>query len=327
MSHQLFGTPGAPEGIESGIEQVLSTDQVANLLRDGNGVDPMTENEKQQFSKKVRTLLEKGFKVQIQATWAERGEDVNQTVVDKVYRKKAKNSDEFDIWALWEDGPDNEYEFPHPLIDYFALSIVKIYKAMPGGQPRDEQLAALEGMQVRDPPKFSSFVPLTWAAWIDSLDEFKPRELVRELRETPELGVRFNPPAHRERLFAILVKWIYAARVMEGWKDEQFICIAEMLIEELRNHYWAAAGAPVERVQQRLHKDDDPQDRYGQIMTEEQLRVNRLPRVVKGARVCYNCRQTGHVRAQCPRLQSGAPQPVFRGGVASGAQTGVRRTQ
>ena len=274
----------------------------------------------------ILTLLERGFKVRVEARWAEQQDDTIQTVVGDVYRRRSRGSNSFELWASWDDEPDNEYEFPHPLIDYFSLSIVKVYKAMPGGKPRDDQLTVMQELQIADPAKFSAFVPLTWAAWIESLDEFKPRELIRELRESPQLGVRFNPPAHRERLFAILVKWIYAARVMEGWKDEQFLCIAEMLVEELRNHYWASTGAPVERVQQRLHKDDDPNDRYGQIMTEEQLRSNR-PRASKGGRVCFNCRQPGHSRNQCPRLHSAGTKTVFRPGVASSAQTGVRRTE
>ena len=99
-----------------------------------------------------------------------------------------------------------------------------------------------------------------------------------------------------------------------------------MLVEELRNHYWASTGAPVERVQQRLHKDDDPNDRYGQIMTEEQLRSNR-PRASKGGRVCFNCRQPGHYRNQCPLLHSAGTKTVFRPGVASSAQASVRRTE
>ena len=107
---------------------------------------------------------------------------------------------------------------------------------MPGGA-RVERLPSLDRLSLSDPKNFSPIEPKTWGTWIEALDEFKPRELVRELREYKEFGVRFNPPLVRERLFEMLIQWTYAARKLAEWTDENFYNIAKIVIQELCNHY------------------------------------------------------------------------------------------
>ena len=226
-----------------------------------------------------------------------------------LYRRRDSRLWNSEIKARWDDDPDIEYSFPFPDISYYDLSFAKVQARMPGGQRVSDPIQSEVG--VENPKAFSVIFPLTWKSYIYSEDDFKPRELIRELRDAPQLGVRFNPPPIRERLFTILTKWIYAARELGTW-TEDFVAIATMLIEELRTHYWAAAGAPVDRVQQRLHQVEDPNDVFGKMMLEEQLKQTRISR--RANPVCYNCRKPGHIRANCPLLTQ-----IFQRGVASGA--------
>ena len=113
----------------------------------------------------------------------------------------------------------------------------------------------------------------------------------------------------------MLTEWVYAARNTEGWLEKHNLAVALLIIEELRNHYWAAAGVAVERVQQRLHRDDDPQDRYGQLVVDEQLRgrtAQRAPRRRSQGPFCFGCHQPGHLRSNCPQTsqqQGGSSVP------------------
>ena len=54
MTHQVFGTPGAPErgAPETQTEQVLNLDQVESLLRNGNGSVRISATDKEEFGKK-----------------------------------------------------------------------------------------------------------------------------------------------------------------------------------------------------------------------------------------------------------------------------------
>ena len=86
------------------------------------------------------------------------------------------------------------------------------------------------------------------------------RDLIRDLRAAPEFGLLFHPPPIRERLFKIIQDWVYAARMYPIWREEYFLSIVQTAIEELRNHYWASQGIPIENLQLKLHKDDDAKD-------------------------------------------------------------------
>ena len=287
----------------------LNPDQVEALL--GNDVRlPMTDDAKYEFAHKMRLLLSRGHKVWIQAVWGHQEETEQYTVIGQVYLKNRNDPDHSELKARWDDEQDMEYSFPFPDIDSYSLAIAKVQARMPGGE-RVEHLPSVDRLTISDPKNFSPIEPKTWGPWIESPDEFKPRELVRELRDTKEFGVRFNPPLVRERLFEMLVQWIYAARKLAEWTDENFYNIAKIIIEELRNHYWAAAGAPVEKVQQRLHQVKNPDDTYGRIMLEETSKQSRRVRATQPP-LCFNCRMPGHLRANCPRLKD------FHRGVASG---------
>ena len=110
--------------------------------------------------------------------------------------------------------------------------------------------------------------------------------------------------------------------------EKHNLAVAELIIEELRNLYWAAAGAAVERVQQRLHRDDDPKDRYGQLVLDEQLRGR--PQVRSSRRRPFLLLVSPAGPHSCglpadgsgPSTSSRPSHPTnqdFRGGVACGA--------
>ena len=279
---------------------------------------PLSDSAKSEFAQKVRFLLTRGHRVWIRAVWGHKDDGARHTVTGRVYFLDPDDPVSSELKARWDDEPDVAYGFPFPDIHYFSIEIAKVQARMPGGEHVENPVNSLARVPASDPKDFSPVIPKTWGPWIEADDEFKPRELVRELRDTPELGIRFNPPPMRERLFQLLVKWIYAARQLQDWTTGYFYEIATGLIEELRNHYWAAAGAPVERVQQRLHQVSTPEDAYGKVMLEEQLKQTRINRRQGQPPLCFNCRAPGHVRANCPQLR----QPVFSRGVASGAAVG-----
>ena len=296
---------------------------------DARGI--MTQSSKEEFITKVIELLRKDYEVTVEAVWSLPRDGLRQTVIGLVHMTHPKDPNSTELFAEWDGDKNTAYRFPHPEINYHSLELSHVRAQMPGGKPVEDLIPTFERVRITDPKGFSPYDPVTWQPWIDTDDLFKPRELIRELREAPQLGVRFNPPPQRERLFKMLTEWVYAACNTEGWLEKHNLAVALLIIEELRNHYWAAAGVAVERVQQRLHRDDDPQDRYGQLVVDEQLRgrtAQRAPRRRTQAPYCFACHHSGHFRSNCPQSsqhQGGqfrsqrTPAQDFRGGVVGGA--------
>ena len=115
---------------------------------------------------------------------------------------------------------------------------------------------------------------------------------------------------------------------MPYWREKHFIEVIRTAIEELRNNYWSAVGIPVERVQLKLHKNDDSMDAYSKAVAEEKLRIMTVSKSTTSRQglLCYRCHKPGHFRANCPLNQQASTRtaPGFRGGVTSGT-AGAKR--
>ena len=131
-----------------------------------------------------------------------------------------KDPNSTELFAEWDGDKNTAYRFPHPEINYHSLELAHVRAQMPGGKPVEDLIPTFERVRITDPKGFSPYDPVTWQPWIDTDDLFKPRELIRELREAPQLGVRFNPPPQRERLFKMLTEWVYAAVQYGGMARE-----------------------------------------------------------------------------------------------------------
>ena len=205
----------------------------------------MSDEDKAEFAQKVRTLILKGYDVSVEAVWGHHGDAVRETVIGNV---RLKSDDSGGMEAVWNDDPGMAYDFPFPDIEYYSLEITRVRAKMPGGRKADEE-PKTPNAPITDPARFTANDPLTWGPWLESEDELRVRDLIRDLRVHPEFGLLLNAPPIRERLFKIVQEWIQAARVFPLWREEHFLEIVRTAIEELRNHYWASSGIQVERVQ------------------------------------------------------------------------------
>ena len=317
--------PVSPTFQQTGEQRhTLNPEQVAALLRGGDGAEAMTEEVKLQFAAKVKSLLERGYEVSVEAVWGHIGETHRQTVIGVI---ALKGDGSGNLEAKWADEPGMAYDFPFPDINYFSLEITSVRAVMPGGRKTDETPPTSK--IITDPAKFTTYEPLTWGPWLESEDELRVRDLIRDLRAAPEFGLLFNSPPIRERLFKIIQEWVYAARVFPMWREEHFLAIVQTAIEELRNHYWSSQGIPIENLQLKLHKEDETKDAYSKVVADEKLRQLRTTKMTKPGLLCYKCHKPGHFRAQCPILN----QPVqrtntsgFRLGVTGGT-AGAKRGQ
>ena len=200
----------------------------------------------------------KGYEVTVQAVWGHIGEAHRETVLGNISLKEDGSGD---LEAKWADEPGMAYDFPFPEIHYYELHIISVRARMPGGR-RVEDAEKISIAPITDPAKFTSYDALTWGPWLESVDELRVRDLIRDLRTAPEFGLLLNPPPIRERLFKMIIEWINAARVYPQWREEHFLAIVRTAIEELRNNYWNAAGIPIENLQLKLHKEAEGKDAY-----------------------------------------------------------------
>ena len=320
--------PSSPNPVDPSLQYgeqrtTLNPEQVAALLRGGTGSAAMSGEAKAEFAQKVQTLIAKGYDVSVEAVWGHQGDAVRDTVTGNV-RLKSDGSGTME--AVWTDDPGMAYDFPFPDIEYYSLEIVRVRAKMPGGRKADEE-PKTPNAPITDPARFTANDPLTWGPWLESEDELRVRDLIRDLRAHPEFGLLLNAPPIRERLFKIVQEWIQAARIYPFWREEHFMEIVRTAIEELRNNYWASSGIQVERVQLKLHKDDETKDAYSKAVAEEKLRNMTVSKqsTNRPAFLCYRCHKPGHFRANCPLNQSSTRlTPGFRGGVTSGTSSAKR---
>ena len=185
----------------------------------------MASQDKEEFVMKVIDLLRKRYEVTVEAVWSLPRDGLRQTAIGRVHMTHPNDPESTELFTEWDGDVNTAYRFPHPDINYHSLDLAHVRAQMPGGKPVEYLIPAFERVRVTDPKSFSPYDPVTWQPWIDTDDLFKPRELIRELREAPQLGVRFNPPPQRERLFKMLTEWVYAARNTEGWLEKHNLAL------------------------------------------------------------------------------------------------------
>ena len=190
-------TPTLRQGREQ--RHTLNPEQVAALLRGGDGAEAMTEEGKMEFAAKVKSLVARGYQVSVEAVWGHVGDTHRQTVVGNM---SIKDDGSGALEAKWSDEPGLAYDFPYPDINYYSLEISSVRAVMPGGRKTED--GQLTPQIVTDPAKFTTYAPLTWGPWLESEDELRVRDLIRDLRCAPEFGLLLHPPPIRERLFKIV---------------------------------------------------------------------------------------------------------------------------
>ena len=191
---------------------------------------------------------------------------------------------------------------------------------------------------VLDPNALDPYEPITFEPWIMSLDEggFRTRDLIRELRDAPEFGLRVNQyfqdrtfVKQQERNFnGIFCKWIILARQTPGWNQSTFLEMGRAIIQSLRDAYWRARRVDVELVHEKMQKDVRPNDKfYHHVSDQLAEREKRLSRayatyVPQGSQryftphvtparapapyrrpgmLCFGCRSPDHVWKNCPK--------------------------
>ena len=268
-----------------------------------------------------------------------------------------------EMWAVWEDDPTREYPFPPNDLNYFRIdqeeadpqSSNNLPETQPldGGRPLPPNLQSFASMNSL---KLDPYEPITWPAWIDARNDegFRIRDLIRELKEAPEYGLRLNQffqdrsfQKQQERNFDnLLGKWIMLARDTPGWSEGPFLELGKAIVQSLRDSYWRACKVDVEAVHQKLDKEDRSHDKFyqhvsDQLSDREKYRarysgsnyVNRSyrsfgqPRQMYpsyassnvGRPVCYICRSPDHFLKDCPYKRSSPPD--FRQRAAGSAHS------
>ena len=298
-----------------------------------------------------------------------------QTLYGKLRKEGLK------LWGVWEDKPSKEYEFPHPDLDYFEVNLVEQRKLS-----RRRPLSAQEAQDVNEPPtqelheelgarpicptsQLSSdpnaqipegvdpnaldpYEPITFGPWINYFDDggFRTRDLMRELRDAPEYGLRVNQyyqdrgfVIRQERFFNnVFCKWILFARMIPNWNEGPYLEMGRAIIQTLRDAYWQARQVDVELVHQKLQKEVRPNDKFyhhvNEQLVERQKQHSRAvahssahvystahygqaqPRPSNFSQrklLCFGCQSPEHLWRNCPkRFQQG-----FRARVAGPASS------
>ena len=342
--------------------------------------EPLSQQELSLVCTVAREKLLFKKSVQVRAIFR-RKDDLNggrQTVMGKLRK------DGLDLWAVWEDKPSKEYQFPHPDLDYYELNIIEDRELPPALIENSSQLLTDEthqlgsrneaaGMQeviggrtgaapisealregrLLDPNALNAYEPLTYEPWINAADDdgFRTRDLIRELRDAPEFGLRVNQFYHdrtfikqQERLFnSVFCKWIIFARLIPNWNEGVYLEMGRGIVQTLRDAYWRARRVDVDLVHQKMEKDIRPDDKFyhhvNDQLVERQKQYARVqsfsaPPSMQVSRpnqfpprhnaypprrnlLCFGCRSPDHIWRNCPKRF----QQDFRGRVAGPAHS------
>ena len=295
-----------------------------------------------------------------------------------------------ELWGVWSDEPNKEYPFPYSELNYYRVDIqdeMRITESenlrtsndptavLPrtqtmtsrvprpvtttdhGEQGLPGDLSASETTPpILDPNALDPYEPITYEPWLLTLDEggFRTRDLMRELRDAPEFGLRVNQffqdrsfVKQQERNFTgIFCKWIVLARQTPGWNQGAFIEMGRAIVQMLRDAYWRARRVDVELVHEKLQKEVRPNDKFYHHVSDQLAErqkhyarayttytaqstaarsypqdsgFNRPPTTFRRGGLCFGCRSPDHMWRNCPKRFQ---QPDFRSRVAGPAHSG-----
>ena len=236
---------------------------------------------------KLLTCTTEPATVHLKASW--RRKDSPSAPLTTSHGKARR--DGIEIWAVWEDDLTTEYPFPHAELNYYVIEIldqehaslsVQQAPSLGGGRPLPPQYGSQEvsGQETVPPSlKLQHYEPVTYEAWINARndDGFKIRDLMRELREAPEFGLRLNQYFYdknfvkqQERNFDnLLGRWILLARQTQDWNKGTFIELGNAIVQSLRDAYWRARKIDVEDVHRKISKDERSNDKFYQHVADQ----------------------------------------------------------
>ena len=187
-----------------------------------------------------------------------------------------------------------------------------------------------------DPNALDPYEPVTFGPWLNAIDDggFRTRDLIRELKDAPEYGLRVNQfyydrgfVKQQERMFNyVFCKWIMFARMIPDWDQGVYLEMGS-IVQMLRDAYWRARRVDVDLVHQKMEKDVRPNDKFYHHVNDQLLerqkhtaRVNAFSSTVatsgtrpiqgsprqnfhqrRTALLCYGCRSPEHIWRNCPK--------------------------
>ena len=159
-------------------------------------------------------------------------------------------------------------------------------------------------------------------------DPLKLRELIRELRDAEEFGLRDDPPKYRLRIFKnLLVEWIYNARETEDWDEGHCLKLGKNICELLRDmHYQRELKVDVESIRSKMEAEERTGDRFAQLAEDERAKQKKIKAKTgpgsfgRKKRVCFICHQIGHLQKDCRSAKTGDFEKRVDGSAIQGSK-------
>ena len=187
--------------------------------------EPLSQQELSLVCTVAREKLLSRVAVNVRAKF--RRKDSSSEAMQVVQGKIRKEG--IELWGVWDNEPSKEYPFPHADLYYYGISIIddppattgleqgstanglRTSQNFPDGGGTNEAIVNADTVETGipfgpsanlDPNGLDPYEPITFTPWINAFDDggFRVRDLMRELREAPEFGLRVNNSCATARL-------------------------------------------------------------------------------------------------------------------------------